>query len=150
MIAYIYCAIVHTRTHSDALDVFQQYVFLYLIITEEKKSDDNNDEIKKQMQLLQESVNILMTQSMSKQKNKQESEVARWLTNIVKLPQYISSFSENAFDNLEIIKEVRMNDLKELGIDLMGHRIRIMKEIANLNKENLNKPAQYEGGTAYI
>ena len=115
------------------------------IISEEKKSDDNND-LKNQMQLLQQSVNILMTQSLSKKENKNVSEVSRWLKNVVKLPQYISLFNENGFDNLEIVKEIRMNDLIALGVDLMGHRIKIVKEIANLNKP----AAQHEGGTAYI
>ena len=42
-----------------------------------------------------------------------------------------------------------MDDLKEIGIELLGHRIRIMKEIAKLNNVQRNA-AQNEGNTAYI
>ena len=52
---------------------------------------------------------------------------------------------------MDIIKEVKINDLVMIGIDLLGHRIKIMKEIANLNKPKDDQPAaQFEGGTAYV
>ena len=122
-----------------------------LLIAEEKKEDDGNDELKKQIQLLQQSVNVLMTASSSKASEQKQSEVSKWLKNVVKLPQYISLFDENGFDTLDVLNDIKPNNLEALGIQLMGHRMKIMREIAKLNQENVNKPAaQYEGSTAYI
>ena len=133
----------------DIQQLRKQLNDIKIIITEEKKDTDNK-ELKEQMQILQQSVNKLMNQS-SKSENKPESDVVKWLRNTVKLPQYISLFNDNGFDNLDYLLEVKPNDLEMLGVELMGHRMKIMREIAKLNQQNVNKPpGQYDGSTPYI
>ena len=60
--------------------------------------------------------------------NIKETEVEKWLRNTVKLPQYISIFKK--FETLDMLKEIKKNDLKELGVKLLAHKLLILHEIA--------------------
>eukprot|EP01083_Nonionella_stella_P017793 49858_1 len=64
---------------------------------------------------------------------KQRDEFKKWVTEIVKLPEYYDVLVQNGFESLGIIKEVKdQNELAEIGIDLKGHRLKIMREIERL------------------
>ena len=52
-----------------------------------------------------------MTESLSHQPNKRESQVTQWLRVTVKLPRYISIFKENGFETLDVMEQMKMNDL---------------------------------------
>ena len=45
---------------------------------------------------------------------------------------YFNKFIENVFDNLDSVKLLTDNDLKEIGINKLGHRKLILKAIQNL------------------
>ena len=45
---------------------------------------------------------------------------------------YFDKFISNGFDNLIAIKEMTMDDLKEIGVDLLGHRKTINYAIRQL------------------
>ena len=122
------------------------------IMTEERKNDDAKDELKKQIYLLQQSVNVLTTQSLSKQQGtKPDSAMEKWLKEVVKLPQYIPLFNENGLEDLETVKHLTQKELEIIGVDKFGHKLKIYKEIEKLNAQNTNETVpQYEGGTAYI
>ena len=64
----------------------------------------------------------------------------RWLQNKVKLPQYIDNLVSNGFDDLDLVKEIQMEDLQEIGVDLLGHRRKIITEVGRLNNNN-NMPS---------
>ena len=81
------------------------------------------------------------------QGNSKQEEMKRWMKDIVGLPQYIDLLIENGMDDLDIIKYITANDLQGIGIDKVGHKIKIVKEIEILNRKN--KPQNVEG-TAYI
>ena len=44
----------------------------------------------------------------------------------------MSNLKLNGFETMDDIKEIQMDDLKEIGVYLLGHRTRIIKEISRL------------------
>jgi hypothetical protein len=47
--------------------------------------------------------------------------VSEWLTS-VSLPQYLPSFSQSGYDDLEVISRLTESDLDNIGIIVPGHR----------------------------
>ena len=68
--------------------------------------------------------------------NVKEKAMKRWMRDIVGLPQYIDLLIGNGMDNLDIIKYITGQNLEGIGIDKVGHRIKIVKEIEILNRRN--------------
>ena len=63
--------------------------------------------------------------------------VQRWLTENVRFPQYFDNFVQNGYESLDLIKEIPdKNELKQIGIDLAGHRTKVMAEIRKLKNDN--------------
>ena len=60
------------------------------------------------------------------------SELREWIENKVKLPQYLDLLIENGFEDLETLQDITMEHLREMGIDKIGHRIKLMKAVATL------------------
>src|SRR5690242_13969797 len=58
------------------------------------------------------------------------TETSDWLRGLG-LEQYATSFEENAIDG-EILRELTADDLRELGVTLVGHRRKILRAIAAL------------------
>jgi class 3 adenylate cyclase len=59
-------------------------------------------------------------------------DVGEWLRNIG-LPQYEDAFLENAIDD-ELLRGLTAEDLRELGVAALGHRLKILKAINELPK----------------
>ena len=55
-----------------------------------------------------------------------------WLLNEVGLPKYYETFIKNDIDRLSIVELVTMKELNEIGITSIGHRMKILDEIAKL------------------
>jgi class 3 adenylate cyclase len=70
-------------------------------------------------------------------------ELGGWLRNLG-LEQYESAFRENAIDTT-ILARLTAADLKELGVDAVGHRRRLLDAIAELRTDRIDWPG---GGTA--
>ena len=65
----------------------------------------------------------------------QDKSVCNWLRDTVELPQYYDSFIENGFDKMKVIKYMTKQDLKEIGIEKLGHQKLILAcidDIVNL------------------
>lgn len=67
--------------------------------------------------------------------NGKDNEIYLWLKNTVKLDIYFDVFIQNGIDDMDILSSLRMNDLINIGIDKLGHRIKIMKCIASLTEK---------------
>ena len=74
----------------------------------------------------------------------EKEKLEAWLCDEVRLEQYFEIFVENGFDTLEAMKMVTIDELNQIGIEKLGHKMIIMKHIVKLN--NVNP----EGVTAYI
>jgi len=58
----------------------------------------------------------------------------KWMKDELKLPQYLSTFKENGFENLEDVSCLQYSDLKEMGVNKLGHRRRIMACVQKLKE----------------
>ena len=75
----------------------------------------------------------------------EKAHVQRWLIETVRLPQYYENFIQNGFESLFIIKDINDRDiLKEIGIILAGHQLKIITETAKL-RENYKYQTETEG-----
>jgi class 3 adenylate cyclase len=62
-------------------------------------------------------------------------EISDWLRGL-RLEQYASAFQDNAID-AEILRELTADDLKDLGVNLVGHRRKLLAAIAALRPEQV-------------
>src|SRR5947209_5868685 len=58
------------------------------------------------------------------------NEITNWLRGLG-LEQYASAFHDNAID-LEVLRELTADDLRDLGVSLVGHRRKLLAAIARL------------------
>ena len=63
------------------------------------------------------------------QEQPEAEKLRKWMKDEVKLPRYFNVLRDNGFDNLESLQDLTDWDLKEMGIDKMGHRRRIMRNV---------------------
>eukprot|EP00484_Ammonia_sp_Unknown_P008568 CAMPEP_0197075736 /NCGR_PEP_ID=MMETSP1384-20130603/211760_1 /TAXON_ID=29189 /ORGANISM="Ammonia sp." /LENGTH=344 /DNA_ID=CAMNT_0042514585 /DNA_START=33 /DNA_END=1067 /DNA_ORIENTATION=+ len=70
-----------------------------------------------------------------RRKLKEKQRMKWWLTEVVALPQYVDVFLNNGFEDLSYLKDTNLSehDLKEIGIHLKGHRLKILSEIQRLS-----------------
>jgi len=61
------------------------------------------------------------------------SEITNWLSGLG-LEQYASAFDDNAID-VEVLRELTADDLRDLGVSLVGHRRRLLAAIAELRHD---------------
>ena len=124
-----------SQIQNNLNSVTKQMQDLLATIIEEREDDDLED-LRKEMNIMKQSIQKMTLQSASNnQQDKEQEEVKKRMSKKVKYPQYFDLFIENGFESMEIIKEIRMNDLHQIGIDKLGHKIKIMKEIAILNQD---------------
>ena len=57
----------------------------------------------------------------------QELPLREWIENKMGLPQYFELLMDNGFEDLESLKDITMEHLREMGIEEMGHRLKLMK-----------------------
>ena len=60
-------------------------------------------------------------------------DIINWLRGLG-LEQYASAFHDNAID-AEVLRELTADDLKELGVNLVGHRRKLLAAIAALRPD---------------
>ena len=59
--------------------------------------------------------------------------VGDWLKNTVGLPTYHQLFINHGLDDMDLIKDVKERHLEKMGIDKIGHQIKILQEIRKLS-----------------
>eukprot|EP01083_Nonionella_stella_P158283 514982_1 len=66
----------------------------------------------------------------------QREELREWLEEKLKFGQYYDVFVDNGYESLDIVKEITdQNELKEIGIVLKGHLLKLMTEIKKLKPD---------------
>ena len=58
--------------------------------------------------------------------------ILHWLLKVVQLPQYIGNFLRNGYDSWRIVRVMDDEQLKQIGVEMLGHRAIIRQEIAKL------------------
>ena len=64
------------------------------------------------------------------------ADVAAWVSCVLGLPQYSASFEANHVEGAALLLLAR-DDLAALGVDSVGHRIQILRGVAELRGEQL-------------
>eukprot|EP01084_Bolivina_argentea_P254227 427370_1 len=75
--------------------------------------------------------------------SKDKQDVKVWLETKVKLPQYYGLFIENGLETLNIIQLLTKQELDEIGIKKIGHRLQILNEIQKLKQKQDDNQTQY-------
>ena len=65
-----------------------------------------------------------------------DNEVAAWLRDVVRLPQYQAVFASKGFDTLDIVKLINENDLGEFNIPKLGHFLKLWSEVMKLRMQD--------------
>eukprot|EP01083_Nonionella_stella_P214181 771896_1 len=76
--------------------------------------------------------------------DKDNQDVKVWLERKVKLPQYYDLFIANGVTTLDVMQCLTKQELNEIGITTIGHRVQIINGIQRLKQES------NEGETAYL
>src|SRR4051812_27925488 len=71
-------------------------------------------------------------------------DVGQWLRNLG-LEQYEAAFRENAVD-VELLPTLTGDDLKDLGVTLVGHRRRLLDAVAKLHDDSASSQAAVPSG----
>ena len=100
--------------------------------------DGNMKLLKQQIKDLQKQVKLLMSELDKNKDSKNDNNgnngnhveiFEKWYTLHIQLPQYYDLLIEAGFDSMLAVTHLTDDDLKELGIERKGHRIKILKTI---------------------
>ena len=64
--------------------------------------------------------------------NDEQQRLKEWLDDKEKLPQYFELFISNGIGDLETASLLTKEGLKSMGIDIVGHQMRILHQVAKL------------------
>eukprot|EP01084_Bolivina_argentea_P148413 259472_1 len=109
--------------------------------------DKNGNDITKQI-IKQQQMNWEQIQNKSKRINEsiKTKEFRNWITNTVELPEYFQLFIQNGIEDLLTIKLVTMDTLNTIGMQQIGHKLKLLYFIDELKKnDNTNNPQTYIG-----
>eukprot|EP01083_Nonionella_stella_P179099 634743_1 len=81
----------------------------------------------------------LRTLSSIAKTNPKQLELKSWLQNEVGFPQYYDIFMENGIEDLSITSLLTMETIKRMGIDKMGHQMKILRAVTKLNNNDINE-----------
>ena len=77
-----------------------------------------------------------LAENENKNKDKElsleQKRLKTWFMSKVRLPQYFDVFMENDIVDLEVVYRIGKDELKDMGINKVGHQMRILQEIENL------------------
>ena len=94
---------------------------------------NKNAEIHRLMKQNQKLLDLLNQRTDRSNANEVEHSFKDWLSNTVKLPQYVDNFVEDGFDDMETITETMdEEDLRKMGVIKPGHRKKIMLFVKRL------------------
>uniref|UniRef100_A0A3B4WI39 Sterile alpha motif domain-containing protein 5 n=1 Tax=Seriola lalandi dorsalis TaxID=1841481 RepID=A0A3B4WI39_SERLL len=68
--------------------------------------------------------------------------VLEWLSKL-HLAQYVESFIDNGYDDLEVCKQIGEPDLDAIGVHIQYHRHKLITAVQNLKEEDKRKAAGY-------
>ena len=109
---------------------------IQLMLMEERKNDEVGD-MRKEVEEMKRNMDVLMEEKVEKdgRRDGKREEMKKWMRDVVGLPEYVDLLVENGMDDLDVIKHLTANDLQGIGIDKVGHKIKIVKEIEILNRQ---------------
>ena len=117
---------------------------------EEQKNNDMDDKVNQLMKQFESMEQTMHKLSINANLNPEQQEVKLWLKNKCKLGQYYDVFIKNGIDELSVVALLDQSTLKDIGIDIVGHRMRILDQARQLKQNDNDYVAPREGGTAHL
>eukprot|EP01083_Nonionella_stella_P027016 74292_1 len=114
----------------------QQFTDLQQRVHVQEEQKDNIDSLRAEMKVIKHDLRKLP--SIAKTDPKQ-LELKSWLQNEVGFPQYYDIFMENGIEDLSIASLLTMETIKRMGIDKMGHQMKILRAVTKLNHNDINE-----------
>lgn len=140
-----------------AMDTMQkQMVIMQTRLDEEEK--ENSNDVKQQIDDIKSTVQQLVRGSHIVQMNTEVTEEAlfrKWVVNTLNYPEYYELFVENGVETINVAKLLTKSELRMIGINKIGHQLKIMQSIEALKQKQDNLVASTyqqakEGGTVMI
>ena len=137
-----------------AMESVQNKVIALETRMDEEEKGNVND-LQQQIDDMKASLQKLTVKSDVIEENTEEAIFKKWVVNTLKYPEYYELFVENGVDTLNVAKLLTKSELKAIGINKIGHQLKIMEEI-QAYKQNEQKPSApayqqpVEGGTLVI
>ena len=121
-----------------------------VVVGMDEEEKGSNDNLQTQINEMNAKITKLSSGNISNDSgmDKEKQEFKDWIEKQLKLPEYYDVLVENGIDKLSVVQLLTKDELQEMGITKIGHKIQILKEIQSLKQRSDNQPA--EGGTAYI
>ena len=107
------------------------------------KGDDKLQGVMAEIGALKQKVARLSLNQGGDDTKQEQQKLKAWLENTVCLGQYFDVFIENGVEDLDTVKLLTMNEIKGMGVDKIGHQMKLLHQIVKLKENN-------EGGTMYI
>merc|ERR1712113_733335 len=122
---------------------------------EDEKEDDNT--LRQEMNEMKETLKRMTVKMSVNEENTEEAIFKKWVVDTLKYPEYFDLFIENGVDTLNVAKLLTKNELKAIGINKIGHQLKIMDAIQALKMEPNDDKAvgpayqqPVEGGTLML
>merc|ERR1712228_673622 len=93
-----------------------------------------DDEDEQKQSILHTNDKVVVVES-----NMNRNEVKEWLSTKCLLPQYYDLFIENGIEDLSVIQLLAESDILDLGINKLGHKLKIVHEIKKLKELQVQK-----------
>merc|ERR1719295_1303170 len=120
---------------------------------EEEKENDNN--LQQQIDEIKETLKRMTVKMSVNEEDTEEAVFKKWVVDTLKYPEYYELFIENGVETLNVAKLLTKSELKAIGINKIGHQLKIMEGIQALkqNGDKVLAPAYQhpiEGGTLML
>eukprot|EP01083_Nonionella_stella_P069503 185302_1 len=66
-----------------------------------------------------------------------------WINNTVCLPKYVNAFKESGYDSMDAVVELNDEKLQSIGINIEGHRVRLLKAIKKYTAKQQKEGIDY-------
>eukprot|EP01084_Bolivina_argentea_P309252 534920_1 len=98
---------------------------------------NNENNMMKELTLINNQLdNILHKKTVNRFELSEKEMISLWLNKDVKLAEYFDLFVENGFDKMEYIVYITEQDLIQIGINKLGHRKHILRQIQQFKNSN--------------
>merc|ERR1712176_236268 len=94
-------------------------------------NDENNNEIRKLLEEIkwnESDDDDIETQQNENMKYRKKMELKDWLEHDLELSEYYQLFIDEGIDDLQTLKLLNYEQLKEIGVKKLGHRLKILQK----------------------
>ena len=103
---------------------------------QKQNGDGFKEEVLKEMKSMKQEIQKL---TLSNVNTEEQQQLKGWLENTVGLPQYFDVFIANGIEDISTASDLKMEQLKAMGIDVIGHQMKILNQVLKLKQNDNDK-----------